>query len=83
MAIIGGGANTIGSMMTTTAAWQCKCGLKIMVIGEMDRNNPSETTIAECPSCGDRQVIYAHRIVCVNVKRRQRREQSEASSDAP
>ena len=55
----------IGRIMTTASTWQCKCGVNITVIGEFDSAKPSETIVAECPKCGDRQTIYAHRILSI------------------
>jgi hypothetical protein len=46
--------------------WRCKCGVRIKVISETDREAPPPTTImVACPACGDGQAILAHRIISV------------------
>jgi hypothetical protein len=50
-------------MITSVSTWRCKCGIRIKVVGETDRRQPHVTSVAECPNCGDEQIIYAARIV--------------------
>jgi hypothetical protein len=56
-------------MITSTSVWWCKCGVQVKVIGQTDWYTPHEKVTAECPNCGDRQVIYAHRIISVTAER--------------
>ena len=58
-----------GAMITTVATWLCKCGLRIKAIGETDRSKPTTKVVAACPSCGDKQDVYAHRIVSVTCEK--------------
>jgi hypothetical protein len=51
-------------MIATIATWRCRCGTLVKVKAEVDRNRPITYTVpASCPTCGDQQAIYAHRIV--------------------
>jgi len=57
-------------MIGTVATWRCKCGARIAVRAEIDRERPlRETVIASCPDCGDTQAIQAHRIVEVTIEK--------------
>jgi hypothetical protein len=52
-------------MIHSVSIWRCKCGARINVLGEADQNQPLATAVAECPTCGDRQVICGARILSV------------------
>jgi hypothetical protein len=52
-------------MMHSVSIWRCKCGARINALGEGDQNQPLATAVAECPTCGDKQAIYAARILSV------------------
>jgi hypothetical protein len=52
-------------MNTNVSTWRCKCGTRIKVLGAVDKDHPRATVVAECPTCGDKQVIYAARILFV------------------
>ena len=54
------------SVLKTVSTWRCNCGTHIKVVGERDRNKPSKTVTAACPRCGDKQLIYAERIVSLS-----------------
>jgi hypothetical protein len=56
-------------MINGVATWRCKCGVTVKVITETDRTRINEDIRheAQCPSCGDKQIVYAHRIVEVTV----------------
>ena len=51
------------------ATWRCKCGVNVKVITETDRRRISEDVRheAQCPNCGDRQIVYAHRVLEVTM----------------
>ena len=51
------------------ATWRCKCGVTVKVITETDRARINEDIRheAQCPNCGDRQIVYAHRILAVTM----------------
>jgi len=55
-------------MITMISSWRCKCGVNIKVEGEYERARPLATSIAQCPKCGDRQVIYSGRIITTIVE---------------
>jgi hypothetical protein len=55
-------------MIRTTSTWRCRCGANIKVVGETERNKPLATALAQCPKCGDQQVIYAGRIIAITVE---------------
>ena len=47
--------------------WRCRCGTNVRAITEMDQANidhPGRLN-ADCPKCGETQIIYGHRIVIV------------------
>jgi hypothetical protein len=52
-------------MITTVSTWRCKCGARVKALGEGDQNQPLATAVAECPTCGDKQVIHAAHILGV------------------
>ena len=45
--------------------WRCKCGVNVKVATETDRTTINERFKLEvaCPNCGDKQLVYAHRVV--------------------
>jgi len=51
------------------ATWRCKCGVTVKVITETDRARINEDVRheAQCPNCGDRQIVYAHRVLEVTM----------------
>jgi hypothetical protein len=52
-------------MDTRVSTWRCKCGTRIKVLGAVDKDHLQARTVAECPTCGDKQVVYAARILFV------------------
>jgi len=56
--------NTV-SVENTVSAWRCKCGTRIKVLGAMDKDHRRATAVAQCPTCGDKQVVYAASILYV------------------
>jgi len=56
-------------MIKGIATWRCKCGVNVKVITETDRTRINEAVRQEvqCPHCGDRQIVYAHRILEVTM----------------
>ena len=56
-------------MIKGVATWRCKCGVTVKVITEIDRARMNEDVRleAQCPNCGDRQIVYAHRILAVTM----------------
>jgi len=57
-------------MIMTIASWLCKCGTRVNVKAEVDRQRPITLTVpAHCPECGNEQSICAHRIVKVTGER--------------
>jgi hypothetical protein len=56
-------------MTNGVAKWRCKCGVTVKVITETDgtRINEDIRREAQCPNCGDKQIVYAHRIVSVTM----------------
>jgi len=55
-------------MIRTVSTWRCRCGVNIKVVGETERAEPLATALAECPSCGDLQVIYSRRIISIDIE---------------
>jgi hypothetical protein len=49
--------------------WRCKCGLRVKAIGETPKNKPGATVTAQCPNCGDGQLIYANGSFRLRMKR--------------
>ncbi len=55
-------------MITGVATWRCKCGVTVKVITELDPSRVIEDRHeAQCPNCGDKQIVYAHRIIEVTM----------------
>jgi hypothetical protein len=56
-------------MIKGAATWRCKCGVTVKAITETDdtRINEDIRREAQCPNCGDKQTVYAHRIVNVTM----------------
>jgi hypothetical protein len=54
-------------MITTVSTWRCKCGAHIKVVGQAEKNQPS-TQKAQCPKCGDSQLIYCEKILSITVE---------------
>jgi hypothetical protein len=52
-------------MDTRVSTWRCKCGTRIKVLGAVDKDHLQATAVAECPTCGDKQVVYAAHILFV------------------
>jgi hypothetical protein len=52
-------------MIKGVATWRCKCGASVKVITETDKGriNDGIRLEAACPNCGDKQIIFAHRII--------------------
>ena len=57
------------SMIKGVATWHCKCGVTVKVLTETDRARINEDIRheAQCPNCGDKQIVYAHRILQVTM----------------
>jgi hypothetical protein len=51
------------------ATLRCKCGLRLKVEGEIAKEDPQATSLAECPNCGDQQVVYVGRIRSITVEK--------------
>lgn len=62
------GIECAASMITTVSTWRCKCDTRIKVVSETPKDNPLATSMAECPKCGDQQVIYGVRILSITVE---------------
>jgi len=58
-------------MISGVARWRCKCGVSIKVVTETDRARINEGVRVEvgCPACGDKQLIYAHRVIEVSTEK--------------
>jgi hypothetical protein len=58
-------------MITGVSRWRCKCGISIKVLTETDKARINEGTRIEvdCPKCGDKQLIYAHRVIEVTAEK--------------
>jgi ribosomal protein S27E len=58
-------------MITDVSLWRCNCGVNIKVVTETDRATINEGFKLEvaCPNCGDKQLVYAHRIVQVTTEK--------------
>jgi len=57
-------------MIRDIVNWRCKCGADIKVVTETDRTEIEyhiRITVS-CPNCGERRLIYAHRIVEVSAE---------------
>jgi len=54
--------------MTTVSIWRCKCGVRIKVISDLDRDHPSETREVACPKCGHKQKVHGQTIVSVTAQ---------------
>src|SRR5262249_11801615 len=57
--------HTAATMITTVSTSRCKCGLRVNVVSELKRDNAGERLMVPCPNCGDKQAIYAERILYV------------------
>jgi hypothetical protein len=57
-------------MISSIACWRCKCGVSIKAITETDKAGINDNVRVEvaCPECGDKQLIYAHRIIEVSAE---------------
>jgi hypothetical protein len=52
--------------MTIVSTWRCQCGISVKVVGEHDgQSKPPPTQSATCPKCGDKQTVYADKIISV------------------
>jgi hypothetical protein len=56
-------------MINGVATWLCKCGVTVKAITETDRARINEDIRhkAQCPNCGDEQIVYAHRILKITM----------------
>jgi len=52
----------------TVATWQCKCGVTVTVVAQINPNNPAQTVIAACPICSDKQWVYASGITGITAE---------------
>lgn len=57
-------------MITSVARWRCRCGASVKVTTETDKARINENVRREaaCPKCGDKQQVYAHRIIEVTAE---------------
>jgi len=57
-------------MITGVSRWRCRCGASVKVVTETDKARINEGCRLEvgCPKCGDRQMIYAHRVIHVTTE---------------
>ena len=60
-------------MITSVATWRCKCGETVKVVTETDRARIAdvERLTAACPSCGDKPIVLAHKILSVSAEKDQ------------
>jgi hypothetical protein len=58
-------------MISSVARWRCKCGVSIKAVTETDKLHIDDNVRIEvtCPKCGDKQPIYAHRIIEVTTEK--------------
>ena len=58
-------------MISSVARWRCKCDASIKAITETDKARINENVRLEvvCPKCGDKQLVYAHRIIEVTAEK--------------
>jgi hypothetical protein len=58
-------------MISSVSRWRCKCGVSIKAITETDKARIDDNVRLEvaCPKCGDKQLVYAHRIIEVTAER--------------
>jgi len=52
-------------MLNVVFSWRCKCGIRIKVIGETQKRNPTATSLVKCPRCNDEQTVTASNIISV------------------
>jgi hypothetical protein len=57
---------TFTGMTTNVIRWECKCGVRIKVVTEMDTGDPIRTVVFKCPRCGQAHAISAERLVSVS-----------------
>jgi hypothetical protein len=52
-------------MTNGIATWRCKCGVTVKVATETDADGIHDDVRveAECPICGDKQLVHAYRII--------------------
>jgi len=50
-------------MITSTSTWRCKCGVRVKVVSQTPKAEPTATQVAACPQCGDKQMIYGKTIL--------------------
>src|SRR5215467_834737 len=62
------GCCLIAMTTPTVATWQCKCGVMVTVVAQINPNNAAQTVIAACPICSDKQWIYASRITAITAE---------------
>jgi hypothetical protein len=52
-------------MIKAVFVWRCKCGIRIKVVGETSKSDPTAKAVVKCPECGDEQIIAASKVVSV------------------
>ena len=52
-------------MITTVFTWRCKCGVRVKVIGEVAKVDPTSKAVVKCPKCGEEQTIAASKVISV------------------
>jgi hypothetical protein len=57
-------------MISSVACWRCKCGASVKAVTEIDKTRIKDNVRLEvaCPKCGDKQLVYAHRIIEVTAE---------------
>ena len=59
------------AVISGVSRWRCKCGVSIKVLTETERARIDKDIRNEvaCPKCGERQVIYAHRVSSITIEK--------------
>jgi len=57
----------IAPMIKTVSIWRCKCGARLKAVSESQAEQPSATSVAACPQCGEQHVVDAAYIISVTL----------------
>jgi hypothetical protein len=55
-------------MITSISTWRCKCGVRVKVVSQTPKAEPTAAGKATCPNCGDSQVIYGKTILSITTE---------------
>ena len=66
--------------INTVCFWRCKCGMRVKVASETDRDKPMTTMTAACPNCANERTIFAHRIISI-INEKEEYSYSETTED--